>query len=395
MAELRVFVSSTCYDLSLLRSQLRLFIKDMGYDPIMSDYEDILYDPRTHTHASCVDEVGNCDILVLIIGSRFGGNASAEALNKINFEALENESTSTEALKEKENLSITQLEVLTAIEQAIPVYVFIEKRVWHDHALYEKNKKSDIIEKIVFPSVEKQETAKYIFNFINFVRQRTRNNNIFTFEKGQDIEEILKKQWSNYFQRLLREQRFSEGEHKRLDALSERFEDLKTAILSSINDGDQRDIARGTVRYRRLFDFLLSLKTLNLAYIKSTKDSWEDMLKKAGIKRIVPADSFSINYSNFPRPNRARLFLIANDGHFYEFRLPAEIMDTISLDWQAFISMGERSREIIGDTLSEISRPAFFLHYVKEPFDEMFPQHSSEPIQESFSSLAISQDTND
>ena len=119
------------------------------------------------------------------------------------------------------------------------------------------------------------------------------------------------------------------------------------------------------------------------------------MLKKAGIKRIVPADSFSINYSNFPRPNRARLFLIANDGHFYEFRLPAEIMDTISLDWQAFISMGERSREIIGDTLSEISRPAFFLHYVKEPFDEMFPQHSSEPIQESFSSLAISQDTND
>lgn len=35
MAELRVFVSSTCYDLSLLRSQLRTFIKNMGYEPIM------------------------------------------------------------------------------------------------------------------------------------------------------------------------------------------------------------------------------------------------------------------------------------------------------------------------------------------------------------------------
>ena len=194
MAELKVFVSSTCYDLSLLRSQLRLFIKNLGYEPIMSDYEDILYDPRTHTHTSCVDEVKNCDVLVLIIGSRFGGKATLEALNRIDFEALKNESVSIESLKEKECLSVTQLEVLTAIENSIPVYTFIEKRVLHDHALYEKNKSSDIIEKIIFPSIEKQETAKYIFNFINFVRHRTRNNNIFAFEKGQDIEDILKKQ---------------------------------------------------------------------------------------------------------------------------------------------------------------------------------------------------------
>ena len=156
MAELRVFVSSTCYDLSLLRSQLRTFIKNMGYEPIMSDYEDVLYDPRIHTHTSCVDEVKNCDILILIIGSRFGGKASTESLNKINFEVLKNESNSVDALKEKECLSVTQLEVLKAIENSMPVYTFIDKQVWHDHALYEKNKNSDIIEKIVFPSIEKK-----------------------------------------------------------------------------------------------------------------------------------------------------------------------------------------------------------------------------------------------
>lgn len=282
MSELNVFVSSTCYDLSLLRSQLRLFVKGMGYNPIMSDYEDILYDPRTHTHTSCVDEVSNCDVLILIIGSRFGGKASLKSLNKINFDVLKNESVSIDILKEKENLSVTQLEVLTAIENSIPVYTFIEKRVWHDHLLFEKNKQSDIIEKIIFPSIEKQETAKYIFNFINFVRLRTKNNNIFTFEKGQYIEEILKKQWANYFQRLLREQRFAESERKRLDILSERFEDLKMAILSSINDGDQRDIARGIIRYRRLFDFLLSLKSIDFTYIKSTKVLGKRCLKKQG-----------------------------------------------------------------------------------------------------------------
>ena len=56
MAGLRVFVSSTCYDFALLRSELRNFIVSMGYDPIMSDYADVLYDPRIHTHTSCIDE---------------------------------------------------------------------------------------------------------------------------------------------------------------------------------------------------------------------------------------------------------------------------------------------------------------------------------------------------
>ena len=170
MAEIRVFISSTCYDLSILRSQLRSFVKNIGYEPIMSDYEDVLYDPRIHTHTSCVDEVSNCDILVLIIGSRFGGKVTPESLNQINFDVLKNESASVDSLKEKECLSVTQLEVLKAIESSMPVYTFIDKRVWHDHSLYEKNKSSDIIDKIIFPSIEKQETAKYIFNFINFVR---------------------------------------------------------------------------------------------------------------------------------------------------------------------------------------------------------------------------------
>jgi len=91
----------------------------------------------------------------------------------------------------KQGLSITHLEVLKAIEHNIPVYTFIDKRIWHDHELYEKNKTKEIINQITFPSIEKQETAKYIFNFINFIRLRAKGNNIFPFEKGQDIEETL------------------------------------------------------------------------------------------------------------------------------------------------------------------------------------------------------------
>ena len=80
MAGLKVFISSTCYDLSLLRSELRSFILSLGYDPVMSDYADVVYDPRIHTHTSCIDEVANCDMLVVIIGSRLGGKSVPENL---------------------------------------------------------------------------------------------------------------------------------------------------------------------------------------------------------------------------------------------------------------------------------------------------------------------------
>ncbi len=371
MAEMRVFVSSTCYDLSLLRSQLRTFIRNMGYEPIMSDYEDILYDPRIHTHTSCVDEVTNCDILILIIGSRFGGKATPEALNKVNFEVLKNESVSIEAIKEKEVLSVTQLEVLKAIENSIPVYVFIDRRVWHDHALYEKNKSNDIVEKIIFPSIEKQETAKYIFNFINFVRLRTHGNNVFTFEKGQDIEEILRKQWSGYFQRLLQEQRYSSNEHKRIDILSEQFEDLKAAILSSIENVDQRETARGIVRYRRLFDLMFSLK-LPRQYLSSSQAPLRELLREHGIVDVLDTRTLGI----YPdRHMAARTILLRNDYTFFTVRIPSESFSILEAEWDEFKSIKIESKEIILDALYEMYRPTPWIRYHNQHLEEFIQKH--------------------
>ena len=118
MANLKVFISSTCYDLSLLRFEMRDFIVSMGYEPVMSDYADILYDPRTHTHSSCVNEVENCDMLVVIIGSRFGGEGVPEALNLINLDDFDYDD-----VPDDRKFSITQLEVLKAINNRIPLLI--------------------------------------------------------------------------------------------------------------------------------------------------------------------------------------------------------------------------------------------------------------------------------
>jgi hypothetical protein len=349
MANLRVFVSSTCYDLTILRSQLRIFIQSMGYEPIMSDYDDVLYDPRKHTHTSCVNEVTNCDILVLVIGSRFGGQCTEEALKRVDFDVLMTESKNVESLKQQENLSISQLEVLKAVEQSIPIYTFIDNRVWHDHNLYEKNKEKTIVDQIYFPSIEKQETATFIFNFINFVRLRTKNNIILPFEKIQDIEDALKKQWASYFQKLLSDQRNEIAETQRIDHISEQLEDLKTAVLSTIGTGDQKEIARGVIKYKRLVDLLKSLK-ISMDLIVNSKKDFEDLLQTIGIVDII--DATRVMQSN---SYRQRTFFMMNNGSFYECRYPREAIERISNDWDMFIKLSQEIRGVIVDAWLEIN----------------------------------------
>lgn len=49
MAAPRVFVSSTCYDLQEVRYQLRTFIEDFGFIPVMSEYGDIFMIIKTYS----------------------------------------------------------------------------------------------------------------------------------------------------------------------------------------------------------------------------------------------------------------------------------------------------------------------------------------------------------
>lgn len=370
MAGLRVFFSSTCYDLSNVRGQLRTFVQSLGHDPVLSDYNDILYDPRVHTHTSCIDEVVGCDVLVLLVGSRFGGKSVPEAVSKLDFEALQKESKSVDVLKTRENLSVTQLEVLKAVEQKIPVFSFIEERVWHDHALYEKNKDKEILSKISFPSIENPETASYIFEFINFLRHRVRGNSVFSFNKVQDIEKTLMRQWSSLFQRLINEQRRANVESKRIDFLSEQFENLKTAILTSIGSSNEREVARGVVRFRRLVDFLKGLGAQDSPFVVRETHTWQELLDHVGIVRVLesPADQ-AAQRQEFMRP---RALLVKGDGTYFEYRFSIESVDNLALDWDAFVALSPDSRGVIIDALSEMGGIGpRLMRYVSRPIDEV------------------------
>lgn len=168
MAIPKVFISSTCYDLKYIRENLKYFINNLGYEAVLSEDGDVFYNPSIHTHDSCLAEVSNCQMFVLIIGGRYGGAYHAG---------------------EK---SITNKEYEEAIRLKIPVFTLVEQSVLAEHFVYQKNKKNPSSKDMVYPNVDNIK----IFEFIDEVRKNNKNNAIVPFADFNNIEEYLKKQWA-------------------------------------------------------------------------------------------------------------------------------------------------------------------------------------------------------
>ncbi|AZR39531.1 hypothetical protein MTMN5_00048 [Marinobacter salarius] len=346
---------------------MRSFLLRLGYEPILSEYSDVLFDPRAHTHTSCIQEVPNADMVVVLIGSRFGGRVIPEALTNVDLENLVESSFDVTVLEDPEKLSITQLEVLKAIDASVPVFAFVDEKVMHDHFVYQKNR--DLVDKIKFPSIDKPETAKYIFEFINFLTHRNKGNSVVSFGRIEDIENHLKKQWGALFQKLLREQREQQFETRRLFTITEQIEDLKTAVISTIGNSQNREVARGVIKYRRLSDFLYGLNLPDFSIVTESNCGFDELMRSLDIVSVreVP---------NRKGPSFGRSALIKSDGTFYELRFGEEFLNKISIDWHSFISLPAEVRQVVFEAISDMGRMGpGILRYRNESFEEYFSQY--------------------
>jgi|JI10StandDraft_1071094.scaffolds.fasta_scaffold514989_1 hypothetical protein len=175
MAKPRVFVSSTFYDLRQVRSDLERFIKDLGYEPVLNELGNIPYGKDDKLEEYCYKEISNIDILVSIVGGRFGSES------------------------QHKNLSISQIEFKTALELNKQVYIFIDKNVNAEYQTYLINKKNKDIKYRFADNIK-------IYEFIEFCENLPNNNNIHSFETSLDILQYLREQWAGLFQRFLQEQ---------------------------------------------------------------------------------------------------------------------------------------------------------------------------------------------
>jgi len=175
MAKPRIFLSSTYYDLRQVRADIERFINELGYEAVLNEQGNIPYGKEDRLEEYCYKEINNVDILVSIIGGRFGSESKIV------------------------KHSISQMELKTAYEQSKQVYIFIEKSVYNEYHFYLKNKENKDVKYTYADNIK-------IHEFIEFVESLPNNNTIHSFETSSEIATFLKEQWSGLFQRFLQEQ---------------------------------------------------------------------------------------------------------------------------------------------------------------------------------------------
>jgi len=172
MAKIRAFISSTYYDLKSIREDLNRFILSLGYEPVLHERGQIPYGSQEGPEEYAYREIEYCDIVISIIGGRFGASATGS-----------------------EN-SISQKELRKAFDIGKQIYIFVEKSVGSEYKFYQANKD---IKEVRYVSVDDIR----IFSFLDEIYAFPKGNPIFLFETITDIEKILRDQWAGLFQRLL------------------------------------------------------------------------------------------------------------------------------------------------------------------------------------------------
>ncbi|QDV26914.1 DUF4062 domain-containing protein [Aureliella helgolandensis] len=176
MAKPRVFVSSTFYDLRYVRSDIERAIRDLGYESVLNERGQIAYGRGESLEQYCYREISTCDILVNIVGGRFGSESSSDA-----------------------KYSISQLELKTAHELNKQIYVFVERPVHVEYRTWIANKDH-------FEFTPQYVDDVRVYRFIEEVYGLSTNNIISEFDSVTQIVQYLREQWAGLFQRFLQEE---------------------------------------------------------------------------------------------------------------------------------------------------------------------------------------------
>lgn len=160
-----LFVSSTCYDLEQIRSDIRDFADDLGVDPIMSEFDSFPVSPYEHNINNCLEAVRNrADIFLLIVGGRYGSIYDS-------------------------GKSITNMEFNEACAKGIPKYVFVKENIINLLPIWKDNPDADYKSCVDTPK---------LFEFVSQIRD-SGETWVYPFSTAQDIINALRKQFSYLF----------------------------------------------------------------------------------------------------------------------------------------------------------------------------------------------------
>ena len=118
---MKVFVSSTCYDLVDVRAEVCEHLRSLGIKPVLSDdkLSDFQVPSDQHSIQACLVNVESCDAFLLILDKRYGPSLEKTGIADI---------------------SATHVEYRHAVSCRKPIHVYARDRLIADHRIWSSNK---------------------------------------------------------------------------------------------------------------------------------------------------------------------------------------------------------------------------------------------------------------
>lgn len=262
MSKPRVFISSTFYDLRLVRLELDKFLRVLGYEPVRNETGDIPYGKTEALEHYCYKEIGNVDILISIIGSRFGTPSEGDKAS-----------------------SISNIELRTALKENKHVFIFIEKNVFIEYETYLLNKDKDIEYKYV--------DNPNIYKFIEEIKGLPNNNNIKEFETADDITSYLREQFAGLMkQYFVDEQKYRETSIiKDINTTADTLKKLVDYIQNT-NQDKQEGLKEIIKTSHPIIKTLKELLNINYKFYIENYNDLENLLKARGFRKVIRETDF-------------------------------------------------------------------------------------------------------
>lgn len=183
----RIFISSTCYDLGDERKQIDKTLSSLGYDVVRSDSEHFNSNLNgIHSHDHCINEMLECNIVLFIIGRRYGSTYAGNSYKKY-VEEIKQESNGL-----IDSPSISFMEYYIARKMRKKIYVFVNNKVYDEKQIYTSMIKANFEYKPVF--AEKNE----IFKIINFISHQNVDNWFRLYSDIFNLDELIKITFDNF-----------------------------------------------------------------------------------------------------------------------------------------------------------------------------------------------------
>lgn len=284
MARPRIFISSTYFDLRAVRADIERFVREIGYDPVLFERGHVAYEKDGPLEDYCYREISSCDVVVAIIGGKYGSQS-----------------------RDEKN-SITQNELKTAIKLGKQLYIFVEKSVHAEYRTYLANK--DL--KGFKPAAVNDGR---VYTFLEEVFGLPAGNPIEPFELPDDIIRYLREQWAGLFQRLLQAAgRKNEVDlMQNLNSTAATLKQLVTFLTDERSKGDQaiKDILLST---HPAFNAIKNADGIKYRVFFSNIEELDALLSSRGFEKDNVADPS--DYIDWDSHRKG--FYIRVDGNIFD-----------------------------------------------------------------------------